>query len=130
MLLPSVCLLHKGEPSVSRLTWLLIAITGTHSQSGDLEPRQPRSTAQLRSCTVHVVYGIFVKAKIRVHPQPPEGSETQTLRICVAARTSVQSTNATYSSQASQPAKVRSAPIRTTQYASKITKYQPDSCTR
>ena len=38
--LPFVCLLHKGEPSpasVSRPTWLLIAITGTHSQSDDLE---------------------------------------------------------------------------------------------
>ena len=50
------------------------------------------SVAQLRSCIVHVVYGIFVKAKIRVTLYPPEGSKTETLRICVDTRTSAQST--------------------------------------
>ena len=89
LLLPFVCLLHKGEPSVSRLTRLLIAVTSTHSQSDDLESRQPvirRSAARLRSCTVQLYCAcglrhFFCKGQDTCTPlvlHPPEGSETQT----------------------------------------------------
>ena len=54
---------------------------GTHSQSDDLESRQPHLR---RSCVTAQLYcglrHFFVKAKIREQPlHPPEGSETQTL---------------------------------------------------